>query len=328
MKNIGIFICESAWAGSISLTLEILKTAIKFQEKFGKKPSYSLTLFGLEDSKINTFSGITLKPDQTIANNQYYDAILLPAVWDINEQYLQQHKALYPWLVDQYQQGSMVFGLLTGSYFMAESGLLNNHHATTHWRYADDFRQRYPQVKLSAEKMYTLSNRLYCGGGVNAVMDLSMFLINNFCGSQIAQQCERHCLMGTRRDYHMLNTDNFKRQHHNDLRIYAIQKWIDNHYAEPFTIDEVTARFGFSARNLNRRFTKAVGMPFQKYLQQHRINAAKQLLRQTELSIQQICFNCGYSTLTAFGRRFKSLVGCSASEYRKAHVDSNISSNR
>lgn len=318
MKRIAIFLCESAWAGSISLTLEIFKTALTFQQRQQQTPAFNVTLIGLGNQAINTFSGIALKPDISLKQaTSHYDAVLLPAIWGIDDQYLKQHAPLYPWLRHQHRQGTLLFGLLTGSYLMAEAGLLNGYSATTHWHYAEDFRRRYPDVLLKAEAMQTVENRLYCGGSVNAGMDLSMHLIQQFCGPLIAQQCERHCLMGTRRDYQKLTVDTIASKQHNDSRVLAVQNWLETHYAEPLGLEEITARFGFSQRNLNRRFKAATGKTPQTYIQEYRLEIAKQLLINSQQSIQQICFNIGYESLTVFGRRFKAYTGCSARDFRK-----------
>lgn len=325
MKHIAIFVSESAWSGSVGLVLEILKTALAFQQRQHQPPAFETTLIGLNKDSVNTFGNILLTPDISLDQaTKSYDAILLPAIWKINSDYLCKHSALCPWLNTQYANGALIFGLLTGTYLMAEAGLLDGCSATTHWHYADDFRCRYPQVQLHAEKMQTAENRLYCGGSVNSAMDLSIHLIQQFCGVGVAQQCERHCLMGTRRDYHKLTVEMVNTKQHTDTRVLAIQKWLEEHYAEPVDNKEIMARFGFSSRNLTRRFKAATGKSLSLYLREYRLEIAKELLLNSQQSIQQICFNIGYESLTAFGRRFKAYTGFSASDFRKKLPDGAI----
>lgn len=317
MKRIAIFTPESAWAGSITLTLEVLKTAIAFQHRKAQQPSMAIDLIGLLDIPISTYGGIAITPQCAIAQaTAQYDAIIIPAIWDIDSDYLKQHQAFYPWLQKQYNGGAMIVGVLTGTYLMAEAGLLEGLRATTHWHYANDFRRRYPRVDLKAEMMQTSDKGCYCCAGVNASLDSSIYLIQLYCGPSIAQLCERHCLMGTRRDYQRLTVDTIERKLHQDTRILDIQNWVEVHYAEPIGINELTARFGFSTRNLTRRFKAATGVSLQTYIQEYRLEIAKALLEDLSLSIQQICFKVGYESLTAFGRRFKAYTGSSASEYR------------
>ncbi len=317
MKHIAILVCDSAWAGSISLILEIFKTAQVFQARQQLVPDFKVSLLGLHTEEINTFAEITITPELSVGQcDIQFDAILIPAIWGIDNHYLTQHQLVYPWLQRHHQQGALIIGLLTGSYLMAEAGLLNQRIATTHWHYAEDFRRRYPQVRLQAEQMQTSEDGLFCGGSVNAGMDLSLHLIQLFCGNSVAQQCERHCLMGTRRDYHKLTVDMADTTTHDDERILAIQEWLQTHYAEPLALQEIAARFGFSPRNLTRRFKAATGKTVQTYIRHYRIEIAKERLIKSSHTIQHICFNTGYESLTVFGRCFKAYTGMSPSEFR------------
>ena len=325
MRHIAIFVPESAWAGSVTLTLEMLETAIAFQERKHQKRSMSVDLIGLTNKPVPTYSGVLITPKLSVLQaSTQYDAIVIPAIWDIDSQYLKRHKILYPWLRQQQEGGAIFVGALTGTYLMAEAGLLDGIRATTHWHYANDFRQRYPKVDLKAEMMQTSDKGCYCCGGVNASLDLSIYLIQLFCSQSIAQLCERHCLMGTRRDYQRLTVDTIERKQHQDTRILDIQNWVEIHYAEPIGIHELTARFGFSTRNLSRRFKAATGVSLQTYIQEYRLEIAKALLEDLSLSIQQVCFKVGYESLTVFGRRFKSYTGCSATDYRNRMTSGSI----
>ncbi len=325
MRNIAILVFDSAWAGSIAMCVEMFNVANAFSVKQLGREQIEATLVGVDDHATISFSGIGIDPSATIDEcSGVFDAILIPTVWNIDSGFLERHKKLYPWLNTQYEQGALLFGLLTGAYLMAEAGLLDQRLATTHWKFADDFRRRYPHVKLQAQLMQTEDQGLYCGGGVTATMDLSIQLIHRFCGSTIAQQCERHCLMGSRRDYrrtsHAASENTLRIEPYNDARIKEVQQWIDTHYTEPLSLEEIGARFGFSQRNLTRRFKSATGMTLFQYLQAKRLIVAKAVLRTTSDAIQDVCFNVGYDSMTVFGRQFKAYTGKTPSEYRKSSI--------
>ncbi len=320
MKQIAIVLYEGAWAGSITLPLEILQTALIFQKRQQEQSQFEITLVGLKKEAINSFSQLSISPQCAFDDTDIsYDAILLPATWTIDDDFLNKHAPLSSWLIKQYNQGTHFYCFLTGTYLLAQTGLINHRQATTHWHYADDFRARFPSVNLMAEKIRTSDKHIHCCGGVNASLDLTLDLIQNLCGNLIAQQCERHCLMGTRRDYQHFNIDTSVYKKHNNSRILAIQHWLEEHYAEPIALAEISARFGFSTRNLTRKFKETTGLTLQIYTQQYRLEVAKHLLIGSEQSIQEICFNVGYESLTVFGRRFKAYTKLSASLYRQQH---------
>jgi len=320
MKQIAIVLYEGAWAGSVTLPLEILQTALIFQQRQQEKSKFEITLIGLNNDAINSFSQLSITPHCAVDDtNINYDAILLPATWTIDDDFLNEHAPISSWLIKQHDQGAHFYCFLTGAYLLAQTGLMNHRQATTHWHYADDFRARFPSVNLMAEKMRTSDENIFCCGGINASLDLTLDLIQDLCGNLIAQQCERHCLMGTRRDYQHFNINTSQYKKHSNTRVLAIQYWLEEHYAEPIALAETSARFGFSTRNLTRKFKETTGLTLQTYTQNYRLEFAKHLLISIEQSIQEICFNVGYESLTVFGRRFKAYAKISASLYRQQH---------
>ncbi len=156
MKRIAIFVPESAWAGSVTLTLEILETAIAFQRRKHQNPSISVDLIGLSNEPVNTYSNMPITPHFSIVQaTEPYHVVILPAIWNIDSRYLEMYQPLYPWLRQQYEDGALFCSVLTGTYLLAEAGVLDGTKATTHWHYANDFRKRYPKVHLKAEMMNT-----------------------------------------------------------------------------------------------------------------------------------------------------------------------------
>lgn len=317
-KRIAILLCENAWGGSITLPQEILLTALAFQHRKQEPASIAITTVSATGEAIRSFSGYQLNADLALSDaTMRFDAVLVPAIWQINHQYLNSHRAACDWLQQQFQCGAMMFGFLTGTYLLAQSGILTGRRATTHWHYAADFRKRYPKVTLLADQQQTSDGRIFCAGGVNATMDLCLNLVQTFCSTSIAQHCERHCWMGTRRDYQQLSFDMSEQKQHQDARIAEVQQWLESHYADPISLNEVAARFAFSVRTLTRRFKLATGYSVSQYVEYYRLNIAKVRLMNTEESIQDICFNVGYDSMTVFARRFKAHFSLSASDYRK-----------
>ena len=324
MKRVGIYATHGAWSSSISMPREMFYMAQALGRDSGGF-EVDIQVFGLDTQPVSTFGNfpitpeIGLEPGADLADPEppNYDAVILPTLSQINAQAIAANAALYPWLQRQHSRGAIICGELTGVFLMAEAGLLDGVEATTHWRYADNFRRRYPRVELRATEMLTLQKRLYCSSGVSASMDVYIHLIAKLCGQAIAQQCERFCAMGTRRNYQRasINVDEFKQ--HEDAAILAVQNWLERHHAEPITIAELAARFGISQRNLTRRFNRATGESPRGYLQHYRLEMAKELLVTTQNSIQDICFDIGYESMTVFGRRFRQYTGLSPSAYRQ-----------
>ena len=108
---------------------------------------------------------------------------------------LERNAALLPWLRDWHARGATIAGICSGVAFLAEAGLLDGRQATTHWAVAETMRQRYPNVRWRAEQFVTEDGPIFCSGGVYASIDLSLYLVEKFCGREVALQCAKSLLL-------------------------------------------------------------------------------------------------------------------------------------
>jgi transcriptional regulator GlxA family with amidase domain len=95
------------------------------------------------------------------------------------------------WLKQQYRLGAHIATICTGAFVLAETGLLDGKTATTHWGTADEFRRRYPRIDLKTERLITDEGDLFCSGGTNAGADLALYLVEKYCGHEIALQSSK-----------------------------------------------------------------------------------------------------------------------------------------
>ena len=122
-----------------------------------------------------------------------------------------------------------------------------------------DFVEKYPRVKWMPELMVTEDRGFYCGGGVNASLDLSIYLVERFCGHEVAMQTAKSLLIETPRAWQSgfaivpLKTD------HTDDAISSAQEWMHKHFATTFPLEDPARRVGMSVRNFVRRFKQATG---------------------------------------------------------------------
>ncbi len=104
---------------------------------------------------------------------------------------------------------------------------------------------------------------------------------------------------------------------HKDPKIMAVQQWLENNYARNFLMEEVAMKFGMSLRNLSRRFKLATGESIMTYLHRYRIEIAKELLKISGYTIQEIAYQVGYEDISFFYRLFKKHTYMTPKAYRK-----------
>jgi transcriptional regulator GlxA family with amidase domain len=204
----------------------------------------------------------------------------------------------------------------TGVAFLAESGILDGRVATTHWGVAEIFRKRYPQVRWQTDQFVTEDGNLFCSGGVYASIDLSLYLVEKFCGHEIALQVAKSLLLsmprGRQSGYSVVQLS----RPHSDAKIRQAEEYLQQHFDSDVSIDSLAERAGMGPRNFIRRFKAATGRLPGAYVQTLRVSAARELLEHGASSIQTVSSKIGYEDIGFFRNLFKRHTGMTPAEYR------------
>src|SRR5262249_53017948 len=155
-----------------------------------------------------------------------------------------QHTSLLKWLREWHARGAYIAGICTSVAFLAESGLLDGCEATTHWGFAETLRNRYPQVVWRTEQFITEDNRVLCSGGVYASIDLSLYLVEKFCGREIALQCAKSLLISMPRSRQPGYSTLPLTRPHSDERIKKTEAYLHEHFHRGISIDALASRVG------------------------------------------------------------------------------------
>jgi transcriptional regulator GlxA family with amidase domain len=199
---------------------------------------------------------------------------------------------------------------------LAAAGLLDGRPATTHWGVVDRCRAMYPNVHWSAERFVTESDNIFCGGGLYASIDLSLYLVERFCGHEVAVQTAKSLLLETPRIWQATYAAQPPRSAHDDEPVQRAQKWLYAHFREDVDLDDLAARVGMSPRNFARRFKAATGEGPLAYLHRLRIDTARHYLESAHRSVQEISQAIGYEDVAFFRQLFRRHTGTSPREYR------------
>lgn len=261
-------------------------------------------------------SGLPIAADNLPTDDEL-DLILLPGMWRNPLPVLSEHAGLLPWLSHHAQRGCVIGAVGTGVYLLAEAGLLNGKPATTHWFYLRQLQQRYPQVDVKSQYLITRAGNLYCAASINAIADLTVHLVRDFYGAAVAAHVERHFSQEARKAYEHIAYAEESHERHHDEDIIRVQLWLRQHHAQTIQLADVACQFGMSLRNFNRRFKQACGISPLSYLQQVRMDNARDLLASSNLAVHEVADKIGYSDTSHFSRLFKQTFTMTPSEYRQ-----------
>jgi transcriptional regulator GlxA family with amidase domain len=318
--RIGFLLCDRMLATSSTLPMEMLlaaDSAVKTMLPPEAQQTLLIQTIGQSEKPVTTRTGLRWIPDRYISQEDTWDLIFIPGLWRNPRPIVKQHQQTLEWLREQHQNGAIISAVGTGCCFLAEAGLLDDKAATTHWHYFDQFHRDYPKVQLKRQYFITQAGNLYCAASVNSLADLTVHFIQRFFGKAIASHVERHFSHEIRKSYESSGYFEKADNPHPDEEITQIQIWLQDNYHRHILLPSVAARFGMSVRTLNRRFKTALGKTPLEFLQEIRINIARDLLKTSNLSISEVADKVGYQDSGYFTVLFKKQLATSPNEYRK-----------
>jgi transcriptional regulator GlxA family with amidase domain len=209
-----------------------------------------------------------------------------------------------------------VAGICTGATLLAAAGLLDGRTGTTHWGVVDLCRKMYPKVDWMPDRFVTESGNVFCSGGLYASIDLSLYLVEHYCGHEVAVQTAKALLLETPRPSQSPYAARPPRSSHDDEPIQRAQTWLYSHFRGAVDLDRLASQVGMSPRNFARRFKAAAGESPLAYLHRLRIDAARRELENGRRSVQEISRQVGYEDVAFFRHLFRRHTAASPRDYR------------
>ncbi|MAM71157.1 MAG: AraC family transcriptional regulator [Gammaproteobacteria bacterium] len=303
---------------SITIPMEMLNAAdLIARIHHPKKQRLKLQVVSLDKTDIQLNAGLQIRCDLTLEDIDQTDMLILPAMWGNPLGVVKKYPEFLDWLRKTAANKPMICAVGTGSYFLAEAGLLDGLVATTHWYYFDQFESQYPKVQLKRERFITKSGRIYCTGSVNSVRDVMLHIIEQHYDEQVANQVSSHFTHELKLSYTTSFLNIPGQNFHDDESIINIQERMHQLFNTEINMQSLTDEFDLTQRSLNRRFKKATGLSPLQYLQQIRLDKAKELLKTTNLNVSEVADSVGYTDAAYFSALFKRKVSLSPGEYRR-----------
>ena len=285
----------------------------------GKKPDppFRVTTASVGGKPVNCDGGLRIQTQAALTDIRKSDLIFIPSTGPSIDDVVERNAAVVPWLRRWAKRGTPIASVCSGVGLVAAAGLLDGKRATTHWGLAEQFRKKYPRVKWMPEMMVTEDSGFYCGGGVNASLDLGLYIVERYCGHEIAMQTAKALLIETPRAWQAGFAIVPLKIEHSDETISTAQEWLHKNFHHNFPLEAPARHVGMSMRNFVRRFKEATGDSPLIYLQKLRVSAAKRLLESDHRTMQEIGDAVGYQDLAFFRQLFQRHTGVSPSAYRR-----------
>ena len=282
-----------------------------------QQPRFHVRTASIDGKGVESIGGYRVTPEYALSDIKKTDIVILSASGWALERGSPKHAALLPWLRKMRAQGTYIAGVCSGVGYLAEAGLLDGREATTHWGVADILRKQYPKVKWRTDQFVTEDTRMLCSGGVYAAVDLSLYMVEKFCGREVALHTAKSLLLSMPRSRQSGYAVTPLSAAHNDNKIKPVEEYMRQHFDGDVTIDKLAGIAAMSPRNFIRRFRAATGRLPGAYVQMLRVAAARDLLERGTASIQEVCGTVGYEDVGFFRDVFKRHTGMTPGEYRE-----------
>ena len=213
--------------------------------------------------------------------------------------------------------GTRMVSICTGAFVLAAAGLLDGRPATTHWRYSEQFRTLFPQVRLDPGVLFTDDGDVLTSGGVAAGVDLCLHILRRDHGARVANRAARQCIVppwreGGQAQYIELPVPDPGEQGTAPARAWALER-----LAEPLALSELAARAGMSVRTFTRRFREETGLSPVQWMIRQRAYRARELLETSDLTVDRIARETGFGTAASMRKHLQDALGVAPASYRK-----------
>src|SRR5437588_5131296 len=282
----------------------------------GEFPCYQVLTLGLGTARCTTECGIMVKPKLDINDAPPLHTLIVPGGVGIHKS--GASKKLARFLRRRAPVTGRVVTFGSGIYPLAATGMLDGRAVTTHWRAANDLASRFPKLRVTSNRLFVRDGPFYtCAGGA-AALDLSLCLIEEDYGRQVALKLAQELVVHLKRSGEQEQySEALRFQIQSSDRFSDISTWILCHLESDLSVEALAQRACMSPRNFTRLFKSAFGKAPAEFVTRARIIEARRRLEVPRNNIESVAASLGFRSADAFSRAFKREVGCRPSTYRE-----------
>jgi transcriptional regulator GlxA family with amidase domain len=295
--------------------------ALRIANQHAGRRVFDWRTFSIDGGEVRACNGMSLTVDSGIA-----EVAVCPNVLIFAGNHPMRHfsKQLFSWLRRLARHGSVLGGVDTGAFILAEARLLDDYEATVHWESITTFRERYTKTKVT-ERLFVIDrDRISCAGG-HATLDLMLNLIVARQGTSLAQIVANSFISPRmRQGLAAQRIDPPDRPSKSCNVLTRILHHMEEHVGEPLSSGELALRAGLSVRALGRVVREHTGEPPMRFYRKVRLQAARDALFYSESPIQDVAISCGFASPEVFSRTFRAHFGLSPREFRLKTMDDEL----
>lgn len=283
----------------------------------GSDDCSSVTLVAEDKDQILDFNSVQIKAADDVRSREVYDLVWIPSLIIDQRMEYRKRKQMISWIKSQYNAGAKVATVCTGAFLLAETGLLNFKNTTLHWSFAESFSEKYPLVTVNPQIPVCAEDGFYSAAADSEWLSLSRTILKDRFGKDFSTKtAEMFSFNGVRSGSTGKRVAGSVGNAH-DAIAEKTKNWLSDHISENNLITRAATELGMSESSLARRFKSAHRVSLIGFIQEVRIERAKDALEMTSMPVERISDLIGYRDSSYFRRLFKIKTGMTPKEYRK-----------
>ncbi|MFA9444531.1 GlxA family transcriptional regulator [Egicoccus sp. AB-alg6-2] len=219
-------------------------------------------------------------------------------------------------------RGSRIISFCTGAFLLAEAGLLDGRRATTHWKHSEEFRRRFPRVRLDPNVLFVDEGDVMTSAGTAAGIDLALHVVRHDLGAEAARVVARRMVVPPHRDGGQAQfIDGAPEARIRPDGLAGVLEWAQGRLDDDLTVATLAAHANMSERTFARRFKEATGTTPFRWLLTQRLQRAQELLETSDLDVDHVAFRAGFGTAANLREHFRRELRTTPSAYRRCFAD-------
>lgn len=214
---------------------------------------------------------------------------------------------LLDWLTSTARRARRTGAVCTGAFYLARAGLLDQHRATTHWRYADRLQSSFDRVAVDATPIFIRDGKIWTSAGITAGIDLALAMVEEDCGVRVAHDVARDLVVFLQRHANQAQTSaSLSIPPAAAHSIRELQRWVPDNLARVRTVEDLADFVSLSTRHFSRVFREETGLSPAAWLRALRVEAAERALLEGNSKQASVATNVGYTSTRSVRRLMRA----------------------
>ncbi|ROQ94583.1 transcriptional regulator GlxA family with amidase domain [Streptomyces sp. 2132.2] len=282
---------------------------------------YDVRLAGPDGGQVTTSAGVRLVTDLSFAEvGAAVDTLVVPGAVELTPDgpLARVDEEVVRWIGATAPHAGRVASVCVGAHLLAAAGLLDGRRATTHWSTAGQLSAEHPRVEVDPDPIFVRSGRVWTGAGISACMDLTLALVAEDHGEELALAVARQLVMYLKRQGGQSQFSvPLSRPAASRRDIDALRAYITEHLGADLSAAALAARMSLSERHFARTFRKELGTSPAAYVEAVRVEAARRLLETTDQPLEQVAAAAGLGSVETLHRAFRKQIATTPAAYRR-----------